>query len=467
MPQFIQKQKNITIPMYFVETLMPQANPTFVKIYLYALMLAANNTAVDNSFIAAQLGILESDVVGAFAYWQSVGALRFDSDCVEFLSAEQGAPSEQNPQTVQNGVQPIRFQPVQMPNIQSAPAQPVQMPNIQSAPAHPQNVQSAPPTVAENKAPSYSSGDVAKAITENSILSEIFVVAQSMLGKPLSTQDTITLYSFYDWLGFQPEIILLLLDHCVSMGKTNMNYIEKVALSWHEQGLFTAEAVTAHLEKVQSQKTFLYAVRKILGILDRNPTATEETYINSWCDKYNMSEEMVALAYDRCILQTQKLSLPYMDKIMQSWHEQGIHTVEAAELDHSAYKGKTAKSTQSADKNNSNIKKMLGIGDRPLTSMETEFINGWYGKYNMTDDMIALAYEFCVMQTQKLSMPYMDKIIQNWYSQGIHTVEAAKSANENFRSRNSRTNDFEVNNPSAYNYDEIERRMWENMKKGN
>lgn len=443
---------------------MPQANPTFVKIYLYALMLASNSCVVDNSFIASNLGILESDVVGAFSYWQSVGVIKFDNECVEFLSDIQPV----------RDVPPVMHQPAFVPRTQGQ-LQPISQPLVPSQPpiqAVQQPIQAAvpiqdTPKVSEKQAPSYSSGDVAKAITENSILSEIFVVAQSMLGKPLSTQDTITLYSFYDWLGFQPEIILLLLDHCVSMGKTNMNYIEKVALSWHEQGLFTAEAVTAHLEKVQSQKTFMYAVRKILGILDRNPTASEESYINSWCEKYNMSEEMVALAYDRCILQTQKLSLPYMDKIMQSWHSQGIHTVEAAELDHSAYKGKNAKNAQTADKASAGIKRILGIGDRPLTSIETEYVNNWYEKYNMTDDMIALAYEFCIMQTQKLSMPYMDKIIQSWYSQGIRTVDAAKTAKENFRNRANRQSDFEVNNSSAYNYDEIERKMWENIKKGN
>lgn len=359
MPHFTVKSKNIVIPRYFIETLMPFANPTFVKVYLYAFMLACDNLSIENSFIASQLGILESDVVGAFSYWQSVGIIRMDNASVEFLAmpdAQGAQPVQPSPMQYQHTVQPIPQAPVQ-----TAPPVPTPPPAMQTGTQLPPEK-------------SYNNTEVANAIRENEILSEIFVVAQSMLGKPLNPQDTTTLYSFYDWLGFQPEIILLLLDHCVSMGKTSMKYIEKVALSWHEQGLFTADKVTEYLENAQNKKTFLYNVRKILGILDRNITSFEENYINTWCEVYKMSEEMVALAYEYCVMQTQKLSMQYMDKIMKRWHEQGITTVEAAKLDNENFKGK-------------------GSAKKPS-------------------------------------------------SQG-----------------------FEVNNPNAYNYDEIERRMWENMKK--
>lgn len=360
MPQFTVKSKNIVIPKYFIETLMPFANPTFVKVYLYAFMLACDNLAIENSFIASQLGILESDVVGAFSYWQSVGIIKMDNNSIEFLpmpDAQITQPVQPAPAVYQHTIQPIPQTAMQTPPPAPAP--------------NPVPVQSEAGLPPEK---SYSAGEVANAIRENEILSEIFVVAQSMLGKPLNTQDTTTLYSFYDWLGFQPEIILLLLEHCISTGKTSMKYIEKVAISWHEQGLFTAEKVMEYLENAQNKKTFLYNVRKILGILDRNPASIEENYINTWCSEYGMSEDMVSLAYEYCVMQTQKLSMPYMDKIMKRWHEQGINTVEAAKLDNENFKAKGG---------------------------------------------------------------------------------AKKSASQG----------FEVNNPDAYNYDEIERRMWENMKK--
>lgn len=435
MPHFILHPQTVNVPIYFIESIMPAANPTFVKIYIYALMLASTGSTVDNGLIASKLGILESDVVGAFSYWQSAGVITYENDMIMFLPLD--------------GTMAL--------NTQSAA---VQKP-VRTAPA---SEQPSAQTVNTAQAPNYSASDVAKAMSEDSILAEIFTVAESMLAKPLSTQDTKTLYSFYDWLHFKPEIIILLLDHCISMGKTSMNYIEKVAIAWHDNGLFTAEDVEAYLKDSQSKKSFLYGVRKILGILDRNPTATEEKFINNWNEQYHMSEDMVALAYDICIVQTRKLSMPYMDKIMQRWHENGITTVEAAKLDQSSFKANSKNQAAGNTADADSIRELLGITDRPITQTERSFISSWRSKYAMSDEMIAYAYDLCIMQTQKLSIPYMDKIIANWSAKGIRTIEDAKLANESFKNRTSANTNFAVNNPNAYDYDEIERRMWQNIK---
>lgn len=307
MPQFLAKSQNITIPKFFIEILMPDANATFVKVYLYALLLANDNASIDNSTIANKLGILESDVVGAFSYWQSRGILDVGDGVIEFL--------------------PMPAAQIYGGEVQSAPkkasAPPVRT-NEASRPAP------AKTAVEPQQADKYTSEEVAKAISENSVLSELTMVAQEMLGKPLNTQDTKTLFSLYDWLGFQPEIILLLIDYCVSMGKSNMKYIEKTAIAWHEKGLFTAEAVTEYLQSSKKKNTYNYAVRKILGITDRKLAPKENNYIDMWGEEYKMSEEMVALAYEYCVMQTQKLSMPYMDKVLSNWHAQGIYTIDAA-----------------------------------------------------------------------------------------------------------------------------------------
>ena len=66
----------------------------------------------------------------------------------------------------------------------------------------------------------------------------------------------------------------------------------------------------------------------------------EEAYINQWRDKCGMSVEMIALAYEYCILATNKLSFQYMDSIIRNWKKAGISTVEAAEKDHEDFKNK-------------------------------------------------------------------------------------------------------------------------------
>ena len=92
----------------------------------------------------------------------------------------------------------------------------------------------------------------------------------------------------------------------------------------------------------EKQKTgFLYSIRKIMGISDRSLSQNEEKYLTKWHEEFSMSEEMIALAYEYCIIQTAKLSFPYMDKIISRWDAEGIKTVEAAEADNKKFKNRS------------------------------------------------------------------------------------------------------------------------------
>jgi len=41
-----------------------------------------------------------------------------------------------------------------------------------------------------------------------------------------------------------------------------------------------------------------------------------------------MDEELIAMAYERTCLNTGGLNWAYMNKILQRWHDQGLHTAE-------------------------------------------------------------------------------------------------------------------------------------------
>ena len=95
-------------------------------------------------------------------------------------------------------------------------------------------------------------------------------------------------------------------------------------------------------------------------------------------------------------------------------------------------------------------KNVNGLSTYPnehVCSLET-YLKTWHESYNMSEDMIALAYEYCIIQTAKLSFPYMDKIIERWYKQGIHDVLAAEEDNKNFKER--KTTDVASTNDNGY-----------------
>lgn len=296
MPEFYLKKRYIPVSYEFIEEYMPKANATFVKIYLYALFAASIQKNPEYLDIAKALNLLESDVVQAFNYWQEQGLVTISGNSVIFNEGETEAV-------------PAAVQPVSGKN--------------EKIKLH---------------RPEYTQTEIATAISESNTLSDMVQLAQEILGKPLNPTDVETLFWFYDGLKFSPEVILMLLEYCVSKEKRRMSYIESVAISWHERGISGMEAVNEYIKKESEKNSFIYSVRKIFGITDRAISQTEEKFINRWHDMYKMDESMISMAYEQCIIQTAKLSFPYIEKILERWHKGGIHTPAQAEKDNRNFK---------------------------------------------------------------------------------------------------------------------------------
>ncbi len=296
MPKFALNNEFVPVSVYFIENCLKNVSGGFLKVYLYALGLASRGADADTETIAAALDMLQSDVLQAFSYWKSIGMVIEDEGVIEFLTKPQ------------------------QDELFSTPEQA----SYQEPDAY--------------KKVSYDSIEVAKKISENNSLSEMVQLAHELLAKTLSSSEIETLFWLNDELGFSAEAILLLLDYCISKGKKNMRYIEKVAISWHEQGIVSPDAIMENITNEEEKNTTTYKLRRAMGIADRPLSAPEEAYFKKWCDEFNFPEDMIILAYESCLLNTSKLSFPYMDKIIQRWHEQGISTRQQAEEDNQKYK---------------------------------------------------------------------------------------------------------------------------------
>lgn len=286
MPKFNYKMDFIPVSLDFMENLMPSANGAYVKVYLLSLSLAISGSEMSTAEMAGKLNLLESDVVNALEYWNKNGALNYVNGNVLFKNAE--APKKQESQTIQKKTME----------------------------------------------------EISEAMTQNTALADLCAISQEILGKTLKNKDIETLYWFYDELGLSPEVITMLLEYCVSKDKRNMNYIEKVAISWHENGITTIDAADKFLTDEKEKSGYFYSLRKLFGIENRSLSKTEETFLKTWRDEYNMDENMVGLAYEYCIMHTNKLSFPYMNSIIKRWNDIGIHTMDAAENDHEDFKNK-------------------------------------------------------------------------------------------------------------------------------
>lgn len=266
------KSNTFPVPFAFADKYMPSANAVYVKVYIYALRSSFDTGyEITIESIASKLNILESDVINAFEYWKQVGIVEFKKTKlgyeIEFLScAESDAIVEKK--------------------------------------AH--------------ATPKYAAKDVTRCIKESDDMKNMYQIAQGILNRPLSTTEITTLYSMYDWLGLPREVVLMILEHCAQIGKTNMRYIEKVAVSWSEKGIDTLDKAKAHLRATKEFNLIKSKIKNIFQIKDRNFTETELKYISKWIKDMSVDLDMIKKAYDVTVTNTQKLSYPYMTTILQS-----------------------------------------------------------------------------------------------------------------------------------------------------
>ena len=199
------------------------------------------------------------------------------------------------------------------------------------APAMPQ---AAPAQPLQEEPPEYTAEDIARELDDqNSPFPALVGEVQRRLGKILSTADLKTLYTLYDFLALPAEVICLLVSWCVeemerkygSGRKPRMSQIRKEAFVWRRLGVDTAEAADSYIKRQGSLRTREGQVLALLGITGRPAVDGERKYIAAWTDM-GFGDEVIRMAYERTVLKKQAMSWPYMNSILRSWHQKGLHT---------------------------------------------------------------------------------------------------------------------------------------------
>ena len=157
--------------------------------------------------------------------------------------------------------------------------------------------------------------------------------AQQILGRAISPALSSTLLMIHDDYGLPVEVIIMLLMYVKSIHKDNTSYIEAVAKNWAEEEINTHEKADVKLNQLSLIAKSWRCIEQVLGINHRSPSAKEEQYTHRWMHEWNFTTDMIREAYERCVNATGKLSLHYMNKILERWHKAGITTPKQAALE--------------------------------------------------------------------------------------------------------------------------------------
>lgn len=298
----------------FIDTYMKDANDAQIKIYLYLLRVLSSNMGCSISDLADQFNYTEKDVHRALKYWEKNNLLSLDYD--------------ENKTLV--GVRLLDVVERKDNSIVLAPVVPLPVNNAQlrAETSMPASQNSSSVTRADQslitedsyKKPEYSTDDI-MSFKSNESTKELLFVVEQYLGKSLTVSDVKTVLFFSEVLEFSNELIDFLFDYCVGRGKKDFRYIEKVALSWKEQGITTPKQAAKASKKYDK---VVYDTMNALG-KSNSPTKKEVDFINRWTTEFGFEFEIIKEACERTVMATDAHRFEYADKILSSWFEKNVH----------------------------------------------------------------------------------------------------------------------------------------------
>jgi DnaD/phage-associated family protein len=299
------------IPEIIADKHLKFASGDQIKVLLYVLRHTEKN--VNAHAVAKFLKMDENDVEDCLQYWVLTNILEDEE-----LASKESAPQKEK---AEKPAEPVKFVPGQNKEPETVKSK--------------ETVEYTKPTQAE----------IAARLDESAEIRSLFSDLQSKLGKTIGYDGQATIICLYDHFGLPAQVIFMLVDYCVSIGKTGYSYIEKAGGSWAEQEIDTVEKAAKKIDSLNKVNKFWNKFAISQGLPNGKPTANQVKYISRWLDELKMSFDMICLAYEETLERTGKISLSYTDKILSNWAESGLKTpddVERAAKDRAAAAKKPA-----------------------------------------------------------------------------------------------------------------------------
>jgi len=291
----------------FIDTYLPEANGDYVKVYILLLrMILGGQLTFTTTSLAKKLYLIESDVIRALNYWQDLQLI----DIV--LEADE--------------IQQIGLN---TPTLPSSPSK---------------------KTAQIYTRPTYTMEEMAL-ITEQSDFKQLLYITERYLGKQLTQIDVNTLLGFVDWLDLPVDVVEYLIEFCVSNDHRHMNYIEKIAIDWSDEGIKSIQQAKAKTAK----SSRYYKILTTYGINNRIPTTKEIAFMKRWLETWHFSLDMIQEACQRTLTSTHTISFPYTDSILKNWHNKKAYTLkdlQSLDASHEATKKTAPKKLRPSKPNN-------------------------------------------------------------------------------------------------------------------
>lgn len=299
---------SFSVPSAVVNDYIKLSDGNFVKILL--CILCSSSRKLTSAQLAEMSGLSEDVVDDAVIHWRSLGVISVDGKVCEIAEPAYSVASAPAPKPVS-----------QVEAVRPTTAKPAR-------------------TVVR-----YTPKEIRDKAAEDDNLFHLFNDIQQVLKCPINGTEQAELLSLYELYRFDVPTILLTADYCVKRGKCGVMYLSTVLRQWYADGATNYKDCEEKIINAEALHTFENRVTTIFGI-DSKLTKKQKEYIEKW-KSMKFSDELLEIAYERCVDNIGKLSFNYINKILCDWSGHDVSTPEQIEKLDSKFKsnkkGKSAK----------------------------------------------------------------------------------------------------------------------------
>ena len=316
-----------------------------------------------------------------------------------------------------------------------------------------------------------------KNIFANISVSEIFIL-KYMKDMP---QEAVKLYMYLlyievNQINIEIETISKEINISLKDVKASLDYLqEKGLIIMMEEGFYIVDLqekevmelytpkVTASKEMIEANQRKNNKREKIINDIESmyfagNMKAEWYKKIILWFEKYNVSNEAMLGIFSHCFSDEVK-PIAYVETVVKSMADKGVITINDL-----------SKQIVNYDKKSKIIKFVkteLNL-HKTLTKPQERIVEKWIFDYNYDKEQIKLVIDKTI-NAQNVGFNYLDKIITEWYQQGLKTAEEIlKYEKENKEKleekKKEKNNRKSTNNIASNNIENREQRKYEDFQ---
>ena len=185
-----------------------------------------------------------------------------------------------------------------------------------------------------------------------------------------------------------------------------------------ERPAYTREDVARQLEE---DKPFAQLTASVEQLLGKKLSTPDLDILLGLYDYLGLPCEVIYLLVNHCLERLtgrygpgRRPTLRQIEREGYAWARRGLLDLGSANQYLMQYAARRSRLGQYME--------VLGLGSRAPSATEERYMMGW-AEMGFPQETVALAYDRTILKCHELRWGYLNKILQNWHSKNLHTVE--------------------------------------------